>query len=497
MISLNNISVYIRTAGAAVYLLGEENCRPDAKTALPGEVFARMLALAPGAGKVESLKTVQDGAVRTELFALVPKAPDYDALEELTAEIIRQLRALKADRVEILLGDTALGQLTGAFYKQLWLSGDGFDRYQTSGIEPIDPKAEKKDKERFAPDYALYLPGGFRLREEEEACRQSRHFAEGIRTARALVNEPANVLTPERLAQEAVGLSRLHGFDIEVFDERQIQDMGLEAFWSVAKGSDAPPRFIVMRYRNAPDSRETLALIGKGLTYDSGGYALKPAAGMETMFCDMGGAAAVIGAVSILAAMKARVNVVGIVAACENMISGHAYHNGDIIGSLSGKFIEVVNTDAEGRITLADAITYAATVIKADKIIDIATLTGAVGIALGREITGLVTDSEEICQAIQQASLESGDKVWRLPHFEHLARHNKSERADIKNSGGRPAGTATAALFCRAFAFGVPWGHLDIAGTAFQEKASAKAPLGATGVGAELLARAATGLFRQ
>ena len=127
MISLNNISVYIRTAGAAVYLLGEENCRPDAKTALPGEVFARMLALAPGAGKVESLKTVQDGAVRTELFALVPKAPDYDALEELTAEIIRQLRALKADRVEILLGDTALGQLTGAFYKQLWLSGYGFD----------------------------------------------------------------------------------------------------------------------------------------------------------------------------------------------------------------------------------------------------------------------------------------------------------------------------------------------------------------------------------
>ena len=479
MIHLKKTAEFKPKGGTAIYVLGEESNKPGAKTALPQEAFSGMLAR-----KVESLKTVKEAALTTELYALLPKEADYDALEEITSELVKNLRALKAGPVAVVLGDEALGQLTGAFYKQLWLSDDGFDRYQTSGISPIDPQKERKDKEAFAPAYTIYLPEGFSLKAEEETCRLARQYADGIRTARALVNEPANVLTPERLAQEASALARQHGFEIEVYDEKQIQKMGLEAFWSVAKGSDAPPRFLVMRYMNRPDHKETLALVGKGLTYDSGGYALKPAAGMDTMFCDMGGAAAVIGAISTLAA-------------CENMISGHAYHNGDIIGSLAGKFIEVVNTDAEGRITLADAITYAVTVIKADKIIDIATLTGAVGIALGREITGVVADDEGIFRAIQEASDKSGDKVWRLPHFDHLAKHNKSERADIKNSGGRPAGTATAALFCRAFSFGVPWGHLDIAGTAYQEKASAKAPMGATGVGAELLARAAIKLFER
>ena len=493
MITLKSLSSAALHSPVTVVLLGEGRSRADA---LPKALLSGLDALALKPGKAEALRTVTEGKVSTALYGLLPKEVTYDALEELVAELVKQLRACKASQVDVLLADDALLALTGALYKQLLLADDGFDRYQTTGPAPINAdKPEQEPKQPFKPAFTVYLPAAFDLAAEQGKLKEANQMAAGIRQARRLVNEPANVMTPAYLAEEALKLAREHGFDIEVYDEQQIQQMGLTAFWSVAKGSDEPPRFLVMRYMNNPDTKELLALVGKGLTYDSGGYAIKPAAGMETMFCDMGGAAAVIGAMSVLAAMGARVNVVAVVAACENMISGHAYHNGDIIPSLAGKYIEVVNTDAEGRITLADAITYAATVLNADKIIDIATLTGAVGVALGHEITGVVADDEGIWQALQQASDASGDKVWRMPHFDHLAKHNKSDRADIKNSGGRPAGTATAALFCRAFACGKPWGHLDIAGTAYQQKASAKAPLGATGVGVELLTRAALTLF--
>ncbi len=494
MITLKPVGQFTQSAATRLVLLGEDSYQAEQTTALPAEEFQAMLALPLKPGKAETLKTIREGQMFSTVYALLPKALDYDALEELVAEAAKHLRELKVQTVDAVLADEALRGWTETLFQQLLLMDDCFDGYQTSGIQPIDPGADSPEKEPFKPTITVFLPQEFDLAAEEKNLAAAGHVAEGIRIARRLVNEPANVLIPERLAQEAAQLAVKHGFEIEVFDEEQIQQMGLKAFWSVAKGSDAPPRFLVMRYMNHPGG-ELLALVGKGLTYDSGGYALKPAAGMATMFCDMGGAAAVIGAISTLSAMKAKVNVVAIVAACENMISGRAYHNGDIIGSLAGKYIEVVNTDAEGRITLSDPITYAANVVKADKIIDIATLTGAVGIALGREITAVVADDEDIWQALSKASEESGDKVWRMPHYEHLAKHNKSERADIKNSGGRPAGTATAALFCRAFAFGKPWGHLDIAGTAYQEKASAKAPAGATGVGAELLTRAALALF--
>ncbi|MDD2561223.1 MAG: leucyl aminopeptidase [Eubacteriales bacterium] len=492
MITLKPLSQYQETGSITITLMGEKTPRAN----LPSELKDTLKLLDLKPGKLEAVKTAASGKLRVVLYARLPGELNYDALEALTADMVKQLNELKAKQVDVLLLDAAVKELTSSFYKQLLLAGDCFDRYQTSGVDPLDPSREDKPRESFEPDFTIYLIKGLALKAEEGKLHRAALLAEGIRTARRLVNEPANVLTPERLAQEARALSKQNGFDIEVYDELQIQDMGLQAFWSVAKGSDTPPRFLVMRFMNNPDTAEVLALVGKGLTYDSGGYAIKPAESMATMFCDMGGAAAVIGAISTLAAMKARVNVVAIVAACENMISGRAFHNGDIIGSLAGKNIEVVNTDAEGRLTLADAITYAATVIKADRIIDIATLTGAVGIALGREITGVVADDETIFSALARASELSGDKIWRLPHCEHLAKHNKSERADIKNSGGRPAGTATAALFCRAFAFGKPWGHLDIAGTAYQDKASAKAPAGATGVGVELLALATMELFR-
>ena len=491
MIQLKQLSSY-QPGDAVRVVLKTSGCPSDG---LPRQDRDNLAALAPKPGSVELLRAADGDKLTTALYALLPDRAAYDDLEEATGEIIKQLKAQKAGVVDVLLAPGFPDTLLDALMKQLLLADDGFERYRTSGIAPLDPAGEAEQPDRFKPEFTLYLPQEHDLAKAGASLQEAVALAGGIRTARRLVNEPANVMTPDRLAREAQALAREHGFEITVYDERQIQQMGLEAFWSVAKGSDAPPRFLVMRYMNRPDSNQVLALVGKGLTYDSGGYSLKPADSMLTMFCDMGGAGAVISAMAALADMKAPVNVVGIVAACENMISGHAYHNGDIIGSLSGKFIEVVNTDAEGRLTLADAITYAATVVKADKIIDIATLTGAVGVALGHEITGVVCDHEGIYQALSRASEQSGDKIWRLPHFDFLAKANKSERADIKNSGGRPAGTATAALFCRAFAFGVPWGHLDIAGTAYQDKPTSKGPQGATGVGVELLVRAARHLF--
>lgn len=492
MLTLHSMEQWKHAAGKTSVLLYLESKKGES---LPPCQKALEESLRVKAGEVKAAQMMQDNQLSTVVFMPLKDEVDYDALEKATAALVKLLKGLQAKEAEILVLDGVLAQLSAAFYKQLLLSNYAFDLYKSSGFMPIKKDDKEKEKEEKL-SFALYLAASYCLDGEKKKLEEAKATAEGILLARKLVNFPANVLTPRKLAEEAVQAAEKFGFDIEVFDEKQIQEMELKAFWSVAKGSDEPPRFMVMRYMNNKESDKLLALVGKGLTYDSGGYALKPAQGMDTMFCDMGGSAAVIGAISILAQIKAKVNVVAVVAACENMISGHAYRNGDIIESLAGKYIEVVNTDAEGRLTLADAISYAATVLNADQIIDIATLTGAVGIALGDEISGVLSDTEEIWEAIKEASEKSGDKVWRLPHHDCLAEKNKSERADIKNSGGRYAGSCTAGLFCRAFAFGKQWGHIDIAGTAYHESGNAKAPNGATGVGAEMLALVASKLFR-
>lgn len=451
---------------------------------------AALLALKPG--QTAALQSVEHGRIARRFFVCLGETLSYDKVEEAADRLLKSVREQKVGALSVVI-PSALADHTEGLYKRLLLANDSFDTYKTTGIAPHDGHAEPTEKTEL--DITIEITGGLSETAESEKLRRADIAAQSIMLARRLVNEPANVMTPVRLAEEAKKQGAQCGFTVDVYDERQIQAMGLDAFYSVAKGSDTPPRLIVMQYLNAPESDRRLALVGKGLTYDSGGYALKPGQSMGTMFCDMGGSAAVIGAMSLLATLKARVNVVGVVAACENMVSGHAYRNGDIIPSLSGKFIEIQNTDAEGRLTLADAITYAATALKADRIIDIATLTGAVRVALGDQVTALIADDEALVSALEVASRRSGDKLWRLPHGEHFEKLNESDRADIKNTGGRAAGTITAGLFCRAFACGKGWAHLDIAATAFLEKACAKSPAGATGVGVELLAYAAEKLF--
>jgi len=302
--------------------------------------------------------------------------------------------------------------------------------------------------------------------------------------ARELAIKPANIVNPRHLAGEARRLGDELKLKVRVLDAEAMKKDGMEALLAVAAGSDAEPYFIALEYQGVEDQRPVV-LVGKGVTFDSGGLSLKPPQSMETMKIDMSGAAAVLGALRAIAQLKLPAHVVGLIPAVENLPSGHALRPGDVIGSRARKTIEVMNTDAEGRLILADALSYAAR-YQPDALVDIATLTGACLIALGREATGLMGNAQALIQEIEGAAKRSGERVWQLPLWPEYRELIKSEIADIKNSGGRQASTITAALFLREFVGSVPWAHLDIAGTAWAEKAGAYQPVGPTGVGVRL-----------
>ncbi|NLY45274.1 MAG: leucyl aminopeptidase [Tissierella sp.] len=315
-----------------------------------------------------------------------------------------------------------------------------------------------------------------------EGIKEAEILVEGIFLTRDLVNERPMHMYPEILANAAKDNLEELGIKVDIYDKAGIEKLGMKAFLAVSEGSSKEPRFFVMTYTGDPDSDEKIALVGKGLTYDSGGYAIKPGASMDTMFTDMAGSATVIGALKAIAKGKLKKNVVGVVAACENLISGAAYKNGDILKSLSGKTIEVLNTDAEGRITLADALWYTAKEIKADKIIDLATLTGACVVALGGLTSGAITNDDKLMSEVREAAELSGEYVWQLPSYPEYRELIKGDFGDLKNTGGRGAGTITAGLFLEEFVDEVPWVHLDIAGTAYDTKARGYLPKGATGI---------------
>lgn len=323
------------------------------------------------------------------------------------------------------------------------------------------------------------------LKESEEIkanIKEAKNIVDGVFLARDLVNEPAIVMTPKELAKRATDELEVLGVEVEVLGKKQIESLNMKAFLSVAKGSANEAQFIVMKWNGDKSSDEKLALVGKGLTYDSGGYSIKPTSGMVTMKSDMAGAASVIGAMKTIALSNVEKNVIGVVAACENLISGEAYKPGDVIGSMSGKTIEVLNTDAEGRITLADSLYYAATVLKADKIVDIATLTGGCVVALGDVNTGAVTNNQDLMDELMEASKLAGEPVWQLPTNEEYKEALKGTIGDLKNTTGGEASALRAGLFLGEFVNNIPWVHLDIAGTSYMEKSRGYLPKGATGV---------------
>lgn len=324
----------------------------------------------------------------------------------------------------------------------------------------------------------------------EGLIEEAEALAAGTMVARDLVNEPSMYMTPEQLAKDALSLGEQYQLEVEILDEKQIERFHMNAFLAVARGSINKPRLIVMRYRGNTASEENICLVGKGITFDSGGYSLKPTASLPTMHADMAGAAAVIGAMETIARLKLKKNVIAVIPACENRISEDAYLPGHVLTSMSGKTIEVISTDAEGRLVLADAITYALREEGADAIIDIATLTGGARHALGDKTAAYLTNDETLSDLAKEASSISSEKAWQLPLDQELKPAIKSIVADVKNSAlGANVGGSTilGALFLEAFVENKPWLHLDIASVAWSSTGLPYSPKGATGFGVNLL----------
>lgn len=435
-----------------------------------GGLLSRTLASGEFKGKPNEVFLLHSrGAIRPERLLLA----GLGKRRELTRERLRQAGGKAASHLRGLgLKDVALSTRTlGAtslspadFLEGSLLSLYRFGRY-------------KKEEDRKALR-AITVLSGEKLAAE---VRWARAASSATRFARDLVNTPSNDMTPTALARAARSLK---GVSVRVINRQEARRLGMGAYLSVARGSAEPPRFIVASYRG--DKGAPVLLVGKSITFDSGGISLKPSEGMEKMKYDMAGGAAVLGALKAASEMRLPLHVVGLLPATENLPGGSASKPGDVVGTVSGKTVEIVNTDAEGRLALADAIGYARR-FKPSAIVDVATLTGACSVALGNEAIAMMGNDEGLIEKIKAASEETAERVWRMPLYEEYGEYIESDIADVKNSSGKSGSLVTAGYFLKVFAGDTPWVHLDIAGTAWTDKDRPYCPKGATGVGVRLL----------
>lgn len=389
----------------------------------------------------------------------------------------RGLTSLVTDLPQLPLKSTSLAERCQAITEALLLGAYRFDRFRTVGREEFPPPLTAA---------RLLVGNPAERRSAEQAIAEAQAIAAGVSLARDLVNEPGNVKSPEFLAAQARRLADEQGLTCTILDRAALEAEGLGALLGVAQGSVREARLIILEYQGGNSDARPIALVGKGVVFDAGGISLKPAEKMDEMKMDMAGAAAVLGAFCAAARLKLPLNLVGIIPAVENLPSGSAIRPGDILTSLSGKTIEVLNTDAEGRLILADALTYAKR-YNPRVVIDLATLTGACIIALGHQASAVLGNHEGLIRQLLRAGERCGERLWQLPLWDEYASQIKSDIADVKNTGGRPAGTITAAAFLQKFASDYTWAHLDIAGTAWEEKGQPCTPKGGTGVGVRLL----------
>jgi leucyl aminopeptidase len=351
-----------------------------------------------------------------------------------------------------------------------------YDRYRT----------KLKDKQKPTLEEVVIVGGdaGAAKRYEERWAP----VAEGVSLTRELVTEPANIIYPETFVERVRNSLKGTGVEVEVLDRAAMEKLGMGALLGVAQGSAREGRLLILKWNGGPNGGQPVAFVGKGVTFDTGGISIKPAQGMEAMKWDMGGAGAVAGAMKALALRKAKANIVGICGLVENMPGGNAQRPGDVVTTMSGQTVEVINTDAEGRLVLADAVTYVQRNFKPGTIIDLATLTGAILISLGHEWAGLFSNNDELAAQLQHAGQDSGDLLWRMPLAEPFDRLIDSPIADMKNVGPREGGSITAAQFIQRFIEdGVRWAHIDMAGKAWSDKAGTTYDKGATGFGVRLL----------
>lgn len=415
----------------------------------PGEMAARRLLLL-GAGK---LTDYDNNIVRR----MVGTAARF-----LRAKNVRKFAFLR--RSQLPLGDAVQAGVEGAMLA-LWDP----DKYKTS------------DKESKLISQMIVATVEGDSGALEKGVERGQVLAEAANFARDIVNEPSNFMTPSELARQAEELAQKYGLEVDVLDEARMKELGMGSLLGVAQGSAEQAKLIVLTYTPPQPSKETLAIIGKGVTFDTGGISIKPSEGMEKMKYDMAGGATTLAAMRAIGQLKPSLNVIGVIPAVENMPGGRAQRPGDVVRSMRGKTIEVINTDAEGRLILCDAITYAIK-LGATRIVDLATLTGAVSIALGDIYVAVMGNDDQWTNEVIQAGKEAGEKIWQLPLDREYRDQIKSDIADIKNVGGRKAGTITAAYFLREFVDDIPWAHLDIAGTAWNDNSKPYLAVGPTGI---------------
>lgn len=433
-----------------------------------GKAASRVLLAGIGEGKsVEDFRKAADAAARKAVdMHLGVLALDCSSIGDWAKQ-----SGLKPDELTAMLVE---GVLYGAY------------RFESLKSGKLDKEEKKSNKPKNLEE--LVLAGcGDRIEAIEKGAGKGMIVGDCQNRARDLVNLPGNHLSAEALAEAAIEAGKRGGFEVTVFDKKRITELGMGGLLAVNKGSEEPPTFTILDYKPKGKAKKTVALVGKGVTFDSGGISLKPAQGMEEMKSDMSGAAAVIATVEAAASLGLPLRVIGLVPATDNMPSGSAQKPGDVITTMSGITVEVGNTDAEGRLILADALTYAKKEYDPDVIVDLATLTGACIVALGHSVAGLFSNDDKLAESIFEAGQSSGEKVWRLPLWEEYDELIKSDVADVHNTGGRGAGTITAAKFLQKFIDGHKrWAHIDIAGPAFPAKGGSKTP-GGTGFGVRLV----------
>lgn len=475
----------------AVPLFADNSFSPMAKEVddLTGGALSRAMETSRFKGKksdfLEILAPSGLDVSRVILFGLgdKDKVSRLD-LENLGGTLVRRLNNAGARNVTVILdglGDSGLKDSDAAASVAFGakLSAFRFTKYKTED----DPASEPS---LLRMTVASKSSSGAR-----KAFGDLEAIADGIFMTRELVSEPANTLYPQTFAERCRELTSL-GVEVEILDEDKMTRLGMGSLLGVGQGSERESRMVIMRWNGAPNKRSAknpIAFVGKGVCFDTGGISLKPGPGMEDMKWDMGGAGTVTGLMKALAGRKAKVNVVGVVGLVENMPDGNAQRPGDIVTSMSGQTIEILNTDAEGRLVLADALWYTQDRFKPEIMIDLATLTGAIIIALGHENAGLFSNNDELADQIFAAGKDVGEGVWRMPMSKEYAKQTKSPIADLQNigTGGRGAGSIIAAEFLQKFVNDVPWAHLDIAGMAWSKKESATVPKGGTGFGVRLL----------
>ncbi len=471
--------------GAVVVLVADGKKLSAAATDLDKQTkgaVKRAIAASKFTGKKgQSLEIMAPAGGSLDRVLLAGTGKEFGELEQqaLGGNVVGKLMNTGSAEVTIIVDAGAKDMAAAAANVALGarLASYRFDKYLT-----------KQDNDNGKPTLKAAKIGVKGAAAAKKAYGPMDKIADGVFFSRDLVSEPGNVIYPESLAAQCKELTKL-GVKVEILDEKKMAKLGMNALLGVGLGSERESCIVVMSWDGAAKSKKPVAFVGKGVTFDTGGISLKPGPGMEEMKWDMGGSGTVIGLMKALAGRKAKANVVGLVGLVENMPDGKAQRPGDIVKSMSGQTIEILNTDAEGRLVLADVLWYCQDRFKPEFIVDLATLTGAIIVGLGHEYAGMFANDDKLADRLFAAGTDTGEKVWRLPLHDNYDKKLKSPAADMQNIGGKGAGSITAAQFLQRFVNKTPWAHLDIAGMAWSKESKPTVPKGATGFGVRLLDR--------